>query len=130
VSWAESVDRVLQMRRVAQLEREKDELIAILQELEKRCQVVVNRQVSAVLKDVPTWKETAPEKPQRFRGGMRTWKDRRLSLERKHRVEADKVNRRVQEFSQVLSGQFGAQAEEPVPQDETLDVEHSTEHST
>lgn len=103
------------MRRTAQLEQDRAELIAIVQELEKRCQVVVNRQESAVLKDVPSWK-TAPvtQGPKRFRGGMRTWAENRRKLEKQKRVGTAKMQRRTEEFKQVLSGTFGTQAETPV----------------
>ena len=113
MSWAESVDRVLHMRAVAKLEAEKAELIRIIQETERRCKVVVNRQVSEVLKDVPSWKDpeiggvTLAEKPRHFRPGMRSWAERRARLEKKHRVEKDKRDRRAKEFEQVLSGEFG-----------------------
>jgi hypothetical protein len=106
------------MRREAALEREKRELVAIIQELERRCRVVVNREEAVVLKDVPSWKALAgsgapsAEKKRSFRVGTRGWKDRRAELERKHRSEADRLDRRAKEFEQVLSGTFPLQGDE------------------
>jgi hypothetical protein len=102
----------MEMRRRTALEREKAELIAILQELEKRCQVVVNRDVSAVLKDVPSWKSQPGSdevrKQPRFRGGIRTWQESKRQLEKKARAGSEKLKRRTQEIEQVMSGTFGA----------------------
>lgn len=152
MSWAESVDRVLAMRRAARTEADRSELIRIIQELEKRCQVVVNREASTVLKDVPSWRsqtcdcggEVNPRSGKFihtsspvFRGGMRTWADRRRTLERNARAGSEKLRRRTEEFEQVLNGRFGvtdsgAQAGVPVPQkatEENSDAVSSGERS-
>jgi hypothetical protein len=102
------VDRVLVMRRAARAEADRAELIRIIQELEKRCQVVVNRDVSAVLKDVPSWKsqQVQTPKPSSFRGGIRTWAEIKRHKEKAARAGTDKVNRRAREFEQVMNGTF------------------------
>ena len=126
--WAESVDRVLEMRRVAQLERDKAELIRIIQEMEQRCRVVVNRQASEVLKDVPSWKSegTQPAADHKsFRRGMRTWKEQQLRLEAKHRVEAEKQKRRRDEFVEVLTGTGISAQAALVSQEESSDGEQT-----
>lgn len=130
MSWQESVERVLWMRRVARLKAEKAELIEIIQETERRCKVVVNRQQSEVLKDVPSWKSSQPGaavphesgKPRSFRRGMRTWGEQRKRLEKSHRKEADRRERRQEEFEQVLKGEFGAQAGAPAVHTNTEEI--------
>lgn len=119
MSWQESVDRVLRLRRVAELEADKAELVRILQEVEERFRVVVNRQAHEVLKGVPSWKnpkaESAGDQKRRMvhMGGMRTWADTRRGREKKLRVNTDRMQRRVAEVEQVL-GQ--TQAGVPAPQ--------------
>lgn len=102
--WSQSVDRVLQLRRVRQLEQEKAELIEIVRGMEERCQLVVNRERFPVLKDVPSWRD-GDQRPKMARvGGMRTWKDTQRHVEKKLSVETRKRERRLREVEQVMGG--------------------------
>lgn len=111
MSWAESVNRVLALRRLERLEADRAELIRIIQRMEREFAVVVNRRVHEALRDVPSWKDPQPEAvcaPRVARvGGMTTWADKRKRLEKRLSAKTEKFRKRVDEIRGVLGEGLG-----------------------